>query len=191
MHVLAQAELAISALPMWPEDAAIDLFHRQPTMGAIRFSDAEIYVSALASEIESRVLDRGRVEPIAGGGLKIEQAQAWESPAARLIHERALRLVTSMLNTGEVELLDCSAMVIPPGRELPPRTAPDARASVVALLAGGGLYLRHQRLPEVSSTPSMQSAGLMIAHPSTMRPCVLANTGDRAALLMSWDYTLE
>ena len=78
-----------SSLPLWPEDAAIELFHQQPTMGAIRFSDTAIYIEELRAEIETQALNRERTEPIAGGAFKLHDVDQWTSPAANLVTARA------------------------------------------------------------------------------------------------------
>lgn len=181
----------VSSLPLWPEDAAIELFHQQPTMGAIRFSDTAIYIEQLRAEIETQALNRERTEPIAGGAFKLHDVDQWTSPAASLVTARAHKLVTSMLNSERLSLQTAMAIVVPRGRALPARGIDGARASAVSLLAGGGLYLQHERIDGLVVQAPHEAPGLMLAHPSTMRPCVRENIALRPVVIVVWDYGLE
>lgn len=180
-----------SALPLWPEDAAIELFHQQPTMGAIRFSDAASYVEELRDEIETQALNRARTEPIAGGAFKLHDMDQWTSPAASLVTARAHRLVMSMLNSERLSPQAASAIVVPRGRALPARAVTGSGASAVMLLAGSGLYLQHERIGGLAVQAPHEAPGLMLAHPSTMRPCVRENIALQPVVIMAWDYSLE
>lgn len=175
-------------LPTWPEDAAIDLFHTQPTIGAIAFSDSARYLPALLVTLEAAAADRGRLEPIAGGAFVLDEVLAWDDEALNVVDTRAWKLVTSMLGVN-ARTEQAQAIMVPPQRELPLRPHGAGTASVVMLVRGDGLELRHHTLHMDPVTPPKRFAeGGMLAHPSTMRPCVTENTGDAPVWLLSWDY---
>lgn len=175
-------------LPTWPEDAAIDLFNTQPTLGAITFSDAARYLEELRELLEEAAVDRQTLQPIAGGAFAVEQILDWDSDALDVADARAWKLVTSMLNC-QVRTEQAQAIMVPPGRELPLRPHAVGTASVVMLVAGSGLQLRHHTLRmEPVATPAGFVPGSMLAHPSTMRPCVTDNTSDAPIWLLAWDY---
>ncbi|MEQ9010764.1 hypothetical protein [Algiphilus sp.] len=177
-----------SHLLVWPEDAAIDLFHTEPTIGAITFSDAERYLPALVDVLEEAAADRARIQPIAGGAFVVEDILQWEDDALEVADARAWKFVSSMLGK-RVRTEQAHAIMIPRQRELPLRPHALGTASVVMLVQGSGLYLRHHEL-NVGPVPPPQRFGQggMLAHPSTMRPCVAENTGDGPVWLLSWDY---
>ena len=175
-------------LPTWPEDAAIDLFHTRPTIGAIGFSDSARYLEPLRELLEEAAADRERTQPIAGGAFAVEDILSWESEALEVADARAWKLVTSMLGSN-VRTEAAQAILVPPQRELPLRPHAVGTASVVMLVAGSGLELRHHSLQmEPVRPPPRFAAGGMLAHPSTMRPCVTDNTSEAPVWLLCWDY---
>lgn len=175
-------------LPTWPEDAAIDLFHTGPTIGAITFSDSARYLALLHELLEEAAADRRRTQPIAGGAFAVEDILSWESDALDVADARAWKLVTSMLGSN-VRTEAAQAILVPPQRELPLRPHAVGTASVVMLVAGGGLQLRHHTLQmDPVHPPAKFEVGSMLAHPSTMRPCVSENTGTEPVWLLCWDY---
>lgn len=173
---------------VWPEDAAIDLFHTEPTIGAITFSDADRYLSTLTALLEEAAADRTRTQPIAGGAFVVEDILQWEDDALDLVDARAWKFVSSMLGK-RVRTEQAHAIMIPRQRELPLRPHALGKASVVMLVQGSGLYLRHHALNVGPVAPPQRfGQGGMLAHPSTMRPCVAENTSDAPIWLLAWDY---
>lgn len=176
------------AVLTWPEDAAIDLFHTQPTMGAVTFSDGTRFVEPLAAVLEEAAADRAATQPIAGGAFAVEDILTWDDEALDLVDARAWKLVTSLLNAN-ARIEQAQAIMIPPQRELPLRPHVAGTASVVMLVTGSGLQLRHQALKMAPvPPPSNFGPGSMLAHPSTMRPCVTENRGEAPVWLLTWDF---
>jgi hypothetical protein len=185
----ARVRIGDNDLLVWPEDAAIDLFHARPQMGAVTFSDAALYLGDLAQSMRQRLRGDAAREPLAGGAFRLAGLSDWDLPAMELACSRALKLVMSMLHTQDVQLVASAAVLVPPGRSLPMRPHGAGRVSVVALIAGEGLYLLHERIRMAPAQPPPQFLpGGMIAHPSTMRPCVEENRSTDPVLLLTWDY---
>jgi hypothetical protein len=174
----------------WPEDAAIDLFHTGPTVGSVRFSDSQRWLPRLQGLVLEAAADRSAMEPIAGGAFRIDDILEWEDGVLDLIDARAWKLVTSMLSS-QVRVAQASAIVVPANRELPMRQSSTGHASVVMLVDGGGLELRHEsiRMAPVQPPANFEPGG-MIAHPSSMRPCVLSHAGPDPVMLLTWDYAV-
>ncbi|NJN45591.1 MAG: hypothetical protein HC808_02860, partial [Candidatus Competibacteraceae bacterium] len=103
----------------WPERTVIELFHRQPTLGLVRFHDTNLYHPSLSNQVLSRAADSN--QKLAGGPHRIDGLQTWNTPEAELISTRALKLCSDLMHSERCRISSAHALVFGAADYLPPQ----------------------------------------------------------------------
>ncbi|MEZ5582467.1 MAG: hypothetical protein R3F37_06700 [Candidatus Competibacteraceae bacterium] len=182
----------------WPERTVIELFHRQPTMGLVRFHDKELYHPQLSAQVLQRATDSS--QKITGGPGRIDGLHTWNTPEAELISTRALKLCSDLMHSDRCRIASSYALVIGETDYLPPQQPERATASVVYLLepgdadpagSNGRLSFNRPGTNLAVQAPARVTTGTFIAHPADMQLAALPYSGKGERLLLIWHIVRE
>jgi hypothetical protein len=198
-------------VPVWPSKAKLEQIH-PGSIYAVVFDDTEFYHPELQQKILERESDPQYGLNLFRGacGVKVHHVELWKSPAANLIHQRALAMF-SAVSGAENPVADMSwANVYRNGDYCLPHSHCRAEASIVYQLApgdhdeqnplGGCLSFADPRMKtccaeeqgRVTSAflPDMVP-GMMIIFPSQLMHYVNPYTGDAPRITLSWNISTE
>ena len=207
----ASLSVGSETLPTWPSAQIVSPMSAR-LMGITVFADHEAYHPALIDATLAAEQDpRFRDALFKGGcGVKVRKVDAWDAPAAKLIHARALMLAHHTLSRRAVFADDSWASVYRAGDYCMPHSHLRSNASIVYMLDPGdsdpdeplagrlcfadprieaccpdepGRVTRHL-MPEM--TP-----GTMLIFASDYLHNVNPYRGRRPRITLSWNITLE
>jgi hypothetical protein len=199
------------ALASWPPEQMV-LPLSAPLMAITSFTDAPAYHGALiAAALAAERDPRFRDPQFKGGcGVKVRDIAAWDSPAATLIHARALMLAHRTVSRRAVFADTTWASVYRAGDYCMPHSHLRANLSIVYMLdpgdgdpadtMGGRLCFADPRIeaccPDEPGRvtrhilPDMQP-GAMVIFASDYLHNVNPYQGTRPRITLSWNITLE
>ncbi|MEE4376763.1 MAG: hypothetical protein V2J55_04515 [Candidatus Competibacteraceae bacterium] len=182
----------------WPKRTVIELFHRQPTLGLVRFHDMDLYHPSLSDQVLQRAADSKR--KIKGGPSQIDELHAWNTPEAELISTRALKLCSDLMHSERCRIVSAYAMIFGETDYLPPQKPEQATASVVYVLepgdadpagSNGRLCFTRPGTNQTVQAPERVTAGTFLAHPADMQLAALPYTGQHPRVLLIWHIVRE
>ena len=134
-------EIDSGAIPVWPQHLSIELVHRTPTIGRIRFDDNALYHEPLFEALAEAEEDRTRAAPRAGGHARIEEFDAWDVPEAELLRLRAVKFCRALMNTSAIALQSADVLVVRRGQQIPAHQPEHSVASLTYVLSGDTDFL--------------------------------------------------
>ncbi len=206
----ASVRVGDASVSTWPEGQRLDVL----VPGRIvitRFDDARVYHAALrdavlAAHDDGRFRDAKAVASHAACGTKVRDVEAWGSPAAALVHARALVLAHFVLDRGPVFADDTWASVFRRDDYCPPHSHVRADVSIVYMLdpgddadlSSGRLFLMDPRIewccplePGRATRPLVpdMAPGSMIVFAGELLHSVTPYGGGGPRITLSWNVT--
>lgn len=208
----AQVRVGDVELPTWPARQPVRVLQGKRIV-VTRFADTASYHPALlaavhAAAADARYYDAGARTPQWNCGFKVRHLPAWQSPAAALVHARALALAHRVMGLGPVYCDESWGNLYRAGEYCPPHAHVRSEVSVVYMvdagdaatddgLSGKLMFLdpriewccaREPGRPTRPFIPDMVD-GAMVAFAGEFLHSVNPYTGQRPRVTLSWNFT--
>jgi hypothetical protein len=168
-------------IAVWPSKLQLAPVSEESIQSVV-FDDIENFHASLQQAILERESDPQYGMKLFRGacGVKVHHVERWKSPAANLVHQRALALCSAVLGV-EDPVCDISwANVYRQGDYCMPHSHRRTEASVIYLLASGGT--------EEAVVPELVP-GMMLVFPSQAMHYVNPYVGETPRITLSWNIS--